>query len=302
MNLITKEASGFDYSAIGDQEVAGALMDLAADGRKVIQDSYLDAIAQLGRILSEANELLAKPKHGSFVSWSTAEFGLTKSTVYRYMNVWRRLLQHGDGEYKNWSPSALYLLAELNEVPPDVHEQLQQLPSVTVVRPEDVERVLADNDEALNEAARKKAEQEAKQAAIREAEKAKKAKAREAAKKKKAAIREKKKAAEKFLREKKKEEEKARKKAEREAKKEREREEKLKKLSAEEQAKLTKDLARQHFLKAINAIDHLLDVKESPKFTRTDALDIKRLVDGFVGDDLHIVLVKFTQHLTRLIW
>lgn len=136
-----KLSSGdFNYAAV-DPETAAKLEYFAKSGKALIRKSQVQFIADMGKLLSEAKELLANNKSGTFIKWATTEFDIEKTTVYRYVNAWERILSHGGTIYLHWSPTALYL-ASSDEFPKTVMKKLEKLPTTELVRACDVKRLV----------------------------------------------------------------------------------------------------------------------------------------------------------------
>ena len=136
-----KLSSGdFNYASV-DPETATKLEYFAKSGKALIRKSQIQFMADMGKLLSEARDLLANNKTGTFIKWAMAEFDVSKDTIYRYVNAWDRMLSHGATIYQNWSETAVYL-ASSKELPPPVIKKLERLPSTGIVRASDVKKVL----------------------------------------------------------------------------------------------------------------------------------------------------------------
>ena len=133
-------AKDFNYASV-DEETAEKLEYYAKSGKALIRKSQIQFIADMGKLLSEARDLLANNKSGTFIKWATAEFDVSKDTIYRYVNAWDRILSHGATIYLNWSETALYL-ASSKELPGPVVKKLERLPSTGIIRCCDVKRVI----------------------------------------------------------------------------------------------------------------------------------------------------------------
>ncbi len=98
---------------------------LAEDTRTRMKRSALD-IYHIGANLLEAQDLLA---HGEFLPWIEAEFGMGKSSAYKFINVAKafqgKFPQNGNLEI---AASALYLLAS-PETPEDARDEVLRLAS-----------------------------------------------------------------------------------------------------------------------------------------------------------------------------
>jgi len=96
---------------------------LAEDTRTRMKRSALD-IYHIGANLLEAQDLLA---HGEFLPWIKAEFGMGKSSAYKFMNVAKafpgKFPQNGN---LSIAASALYLLAS-SEIPDDARNEALEL-------------------------------------------------------------------------------------------------------------------------------------------------------------------------------
>ena len=80
-------------------------------------------IIAIGQELQAAKEQLADPDGGMFLAWINAEFDMSKSTAYQFINVAKRF----GGSLPNFgklAPSVLYLLAAPS-TPDPVIEQVQ---------------------------------------------------------------------------------------------------------------------------------------------------------------------------------
>lgn len=96
---------------------------LAEDTRTRMKRSALD-IYHIGANLLEAQELLT---HGEFLPWIEAEFGMGKSSAYKFINVAKafqgKFPQNGNLEI---AASALYLLAS-PDTPEEAREEVLEL-------------------------------------------------------------------------------------------------------------------------------------------------------------------------------
>jgi hypothetical protein len=135
----------FNYGSV-DADTAAKLEYFAKSGKALIRKSQIQFIADMGKILSEARELLAShdKNKGKFIKWATAEFDVSKDTVYHYLNAWDRILSNGSTTYLNWSPTALYL-ASADDFPKPVMKKLEKIPATDLVRTSDVKRLIAAN-------------------------------------------------------------------------------------------------------------------------------------------------------------
>lgn len=130
----------FNYGSV-DAETASKLEYFAKSGKALIRKSQIQFIADMGKILSEARDVLANNKNGTFIKWAVAEFDVSKDTVYRWVNAWDRMLSHGATIYLNWSETAVYL-ASSEELPSPVFKKLERMPSTGIIRSCDVKRVI----------------------------------------------------------------------------------------------------------------------------------------------------------------
>jgi hypothetical protein len=133
-------AGDFNYGSV-DVETAAKLEYFAKTGKAIYRKHQIQFIADFGKLLSEARELLANNKNGTFIKWATAEFDIDKSSVYRYLNAWDRILSHGETTYLHWSPTALYL-ASADDFPKPVMKKLEKIPATDLVRTSDVKRLI----------------------------------------------------------------------------------------------------------------------------------------------------------------
>lgn len=131
----------FNYGSV-DDDTAGKLECYARDGKRLIRKSQIQFIADMGKILSEARDLLANNKNGTFIKWATAEFDIEKQTIYNYVNAWDRILSNDWTIYSNWSQTALYL-ASAEDFPKPVMKKLEKIPATELVRTSDVKRLIA---------------------------------------------------------------------------------------------------------------------------------------------------------------
>ena len=117
--------TGFDYGGL-DQETASKLLYYAKSGHGLVRKNMIRFIADFGEMLSEAQKLLADHHAGTFCKWATAEFDLSKATVYNYVNAWDRVLSNGWTTYAHLSPTALYLLSQ-DSTPKAVRDKVLRL-------------------------------------------------------------------------------------------------------------------------------------------------------------------------------
>jgi hypothetical protein len=96
----------------------------------------------MGKILSEARDLLSHKGDGTFIKWATAEFDISSKTAYNYVNAWDKSLCNGYTNFLHWSPTALYL-ASSDDFPKPVMKKLEKIPATEMVRESDVKRLLA---------------------------------------------------------------------------------------------------------------------------------------------------------------
>lgn len=88
---MTKEIStgGFDYSAL-DKDVRGKLLALAGQVKRHGQ-AFVKSVMETGEAIHEAHELFAgNGGDGHFSKWIESETGLSRTTAYDWMNVFRR--------------------------------------------------------------------------------------------------------------------------------------------------------------------------------------------------------------------
>jgi hypothetical protein len=130
----------FNYGSV-DADTAAKLEYFAKSGKALIRKSQIQFIADFGKMLSEAKELLSHSKTGTFVKWATAEFDIGHSTVYNYVNAWEKHLSNGWKDYLNWTQTALYL-ASSDDLPKPVMKKLAAMASTDMVRQSDVKRVI----------------------------------------------------------------------------------------------------------------------------------------------------------------
>ena len=133
----------FNYGSV-DPETASKLEYFAKSGKALIRKSQIQFIAEFGEVLSQARDLLANNKSGTFIKWATAEFDLSAKTVYNYLNAWDRILCNDYTIYLNWTQTAVYL-ASSEELPKPVQKKLAAMASKDMVRESDVKRVIAAN-------------------------------------------------------------------------------------------------------------------------------------------------------------
>ena len=130
----------FNYASI-DEDTAKKLEYFAKAGKSLLRKSQIQFIADMGKLLSEARDLLSNNKSGTFIKWAVAEFDISKDTVYHYVNAWDRILSNGSTIYLNWSPTALYL-ASAEDFPKPVMKKLEKIPATDLVRTSDVKRLI----------------------------------------------------------------------------------------------------------------------------------------------------------------
>ena len=139
-DLITGD---FNYASV-DAETAEKLEYFVKSGKALYRKHQIQFIADFGKLLSEAREVLANHGDGLFAKWAMAEFDISKATVYRYMNAWDKCLSHSGTNYLNWSPTAVYMLAD-DEIPKPVQKKLEKIPPTDLVRACDVKRLIEAN-------------------------------------------------------------------------------------------------------------------------------------------------------------
>ena len=244
----------FNYASV-DEETAAKLEYFAKTGKALYRKHQIQFIADMGRLLSEARDVLSShnKNDGKFIKWATAEFDIEKSTVYRWVNAWDRILSHGGTTYLHWSPTALYL-ASAEDFPKPVMKKLENLPETELVRTSDVKRLIdaskpkPDPDDVPFDGVSKMTPAEAAKAA-KAKEKADAAAAKEKAKADKDAEREAAKSA--------KDAEKAKAAADKEQAKAEKEAAKAAALTTDGQAKHLKSMIQQHIDKAVRAVDDL---------------------------------------------
>lgn len=118
-------ATRFDYSEL-DDETASKLQYFSNSAHSLIRKSHIRFIADFGEILSNARQLLSSHGDGTFCKWATAEFDLSKSTIYNYVNAWERCLSNGWTNFSNLTPTAIYLLCH-SETPEPVRKKALKL-------------------------------------------------------------------------------------------------------------------------------------------------------------------------------
>lgn len=101
-------AKSFDYNQIEDKDVRGKLVYFSGQLRKEREAASANVIAQ-GKLLHEANELLADHRDGLFQRWLDDEFDMSKSTAYRMMSAYR--IFDGCPTVGQLEVSAMYALA-----------------------------------------------------------------------------------------------------------------------------------------------------------------------------------------------
>ena len=130
----------FDYASV-DLETAAKLEYFAKSGKALLRKTQIQFVADMGKILSEARDLLANHKSGTFAKWAEAEFDIGKQTIYNYVNAWDRILSNDWTIYSNWSQTALYL-ASADDFPKPVMKKLEKIPATDLVRTSDVKRLI----------------------------------------------------------------------------------------------------------------------------------------------------------------
>ena len=131
----------FNYGSV-DEDTAAKLEYFAKSGKALLRKTQIQFVADMGKILSEARDLLSKNKNGTFIKWATAEFDISHQTVWNYVNAWDRILSNGLTIYLNWSQTALYL-ASADDFPKPVMKKLEKIPATDLVRTSDVKRLMA---------------------------------------------------------------------------------------------------------------------------------------------------------------
>ena len=130
----------FDYGSV-DEQTAQKLEYFAKSGKALLRKTQIQFVADMGKILSEARDLLANHKSGTFAKWAEAEFDIGKQTIYNYVNAWDRILSNDWTIYSNWSQTALYL-ASADDFPKPVMKKLEKIPATDLVRTSDVKRLM----------------------------------------------------------------------------------------------------------------------------------------------------------------
>lgn len=130
----------FNYASV-DEDTATKLEYFAKSGKALIRKSQIQFIADMGKILSEARDLLGNNKNGTFLKWAAAEFDISTATIYNYVNAWDKILSNGWKEYVNWTPTALYLACS-DDFPKPVMKKLEKIPATDLVRASDVKRLI----------------------------------------------------------------------------------------------------------------------------------------------------------------
>ena len=132
----------FNYGSV-DEDTAAKLEYFAKSGKALLRKTQIQFVADMGKILSAARDLLAShdKNKGKFIKWATAEFDVEAKTLYRYMNAWDRMLCHDVTTYLNWTQTAVYL-ASSEELPKPVQKKLAAMASKDMVRESDVKRVI----------------------------------------------------------------------------------------------------------------------------------------------------------------
>ena len=100
---VKPDKDDFNYVSV-DEETASKLEYFAKSLKALHRKSQIEFIAKCGEILSNARKLLAShnKNDGMFIKWSKAEFDIDKSTVYRYVNAWDRILSQACDNYLHW--------------------------------------------------------------------------------------------------------------------------------------------------------------------------------------------------------
>jgi len=133
----------FNYGSV-DEDTAAKLEYFAKSGKALIRKSQIQFIADMGKLLSEARDILSHKGDGTFVKWAKAEFDVSHQTIWNYVNAWDKSLSNGLTNYLNWSATAVYL-ASSEELPKPVQKKLAAMASKDMVRESDVKRVIAAN-------------------------------------------------------------------------------------------------------------------------------------------------------------
>ena len=133
----------FNYGSV-DEDTAEKLEYFAKSGKALIRKSQIQFIADMGKLLSEARDILSHKGDGTFVKWAKAEFDVSHQTIWNYVNAWDKSLSNGLTNYLNWSATAVYL-ASSEELPKPVQKKLAAMASKDMVRESDVKRVIAAN-------------------------------------------------------------------------------------------------------------------------------------------------------------
>lgn len=138
--IVKPDKHDFNYASV-DAETAEKLEYFVKSGKAAYRKHEIQFICEMGKILSEARNLLANHKNGTFIKWATAEFDISHQTVWNWVNSWDRILSNGLTIYMNWSPTALYL-ASAEDFPKPVMKKLEKIPATELVRACDVKRLI----------------------------------------------------------------------------------------------------------------------------------------------------------------
>lgn len=138
-DLITGD---FNYGSV-DADTAAKLEYFAKSGKALLRKTQIQFVADMGKILSGARDLMAShdKNKGKFIKWATAEFDISPRTVWNYVNAWDRMLCNDCTTYLNWTQTAVYL-ASSEELPKPVQKKLAAMASKDMVRESDVKRVI----------------------------------------------------------------------------------------------------------------------------------------------------------------
>ena len=97
------------YDRIEDKEQSEIMAK--TEQIKVLVGDMRNNTIEIGKQLSEVQEILAKKGSGTFLSWLSEEFGWAKSTAYRFMDVYKRFGVLPNLGRMKIDQSALYKLA-----------------------------------------------------------------------------------------------------------------------------------------------------------------------------------------------
>jgi hypothetical protein len=129
----------FDYAQL-DQPTQDALQHQAEQLRSLAQTTATN-LWEMGQVLAEAQKRLAALRTGTFMRWVESETGLSHSTCYRLINVYKAFTRPTVGRI-TLSTTVLYLLAEPSTPPAARFEAIERSAQGETINPAKVQEIV----------------------------------------------------------------------------------------------------------------------------------------------------------------